>query len=87
MDDRNRDLDHGPGDSTPISTWTHDALTCNEECKKFTYFSLQYGGQCFCGDSYSTASKYQKRPDSECGDADGKGGVFRNKIYKTCSKN
>lgn len=31
--------------------------------------------------------KYEKRPDSECGDADGKGGVFRNRVYRTCGKN
>ena len=87
LDDLARDLDYGPGDSGPYSSWTHNISTCNAECKEFAYFSLQFIGQCFCGDAYSTASQYEKRPDSECGDGHGPGGFFRNKIYRTCSKN
>ena len=58
---------------------------CNNECNGYRYFSLQYGGQCFCGDAYGTAPKYHKRPDAECGGVNGIGGFWRNSIYETCS--
>ena len=48
------------------------------------YFSLQYGGQCYCGNEFSTSRNYIKRPDSECGGANGVGGFWRNSIYRTC---
>ena len=89
VDDPNRDLKHGPGESltdflTGESFRNFTSSTCNEKCKGYSYFSLQYGGQCFCGNAYATSYNYQKRPDSECGGVNGLGGIFRNSVYKTC---
>ena len=80
VDDPYRDLNQGPGEAS----WKFVASRCNDICSGYRYFSLQYGGQCFCGNSYATASQYQKRPDKECGGANGTGGEWRNSVYKTC---
>jgi len=82
VDDGGRDLDHGPGDKS--SPGEYDVSSCNEKCKGYTYFSMQYKYQCFCGDAYATAAQYQKRADHECGGANGVGGTWRNSVYKTC---
>ena len=81
-DDPNRDLKNGPGESLILRNFT--SSTCNEKCKGYSYFSLQYGGQCFCGNAYATSYNYQKRPDSECGGVNAVGGIWRNSVYKTC---
>jgi len=73
-DDGHRDLDHYKGNGKKQED-------CTVLCKDFTYFSMQAGSQCFCGNKYATASKYQKRPDSECGST-GLGGSWRNAVYK-----
>ena len=82
-DDGFRDLDKIPRLDHGSQRFT--ISSCNNECKGYRYFSLQFGGQCFCGDEYATAPKYQKRPDEECGGVSGDGGFWRNSIYETCS--
>ena len=81
-DDRYRDLDKVPWLDNSLQRF--NISSCNNECQGYRYFSLQYGGQCFCGDAYATAPKYQKRPDEECGGVNGDGGFWRNSIYETC---
>ena len=80
VDDPDRDLEHGPIEF--YSDFT--ASTCNEKCKRYSFFSLQFGGYCFCGNAYATSYRYQKRPDSECGGENGLGRIWRNSVYKTC---
>ena len=82
-DDRYRDLDERPRLKNALQRFT--ISSCNNECQGYLYFSLQFGGQCFCGDAYNTAPKYKKRPDEECGGVNGDGGFWRNSIYETCS--
>ena len=60
-DDSSRDLKNYMGD---ITNGDHSA--CQKKCAAFTYFSLQFGVQCFCGNSYSSAPQYTKLPDSTC---------------------
>jgi len=77
VDDAQRDLDKFMGSG-------YNQLSCNSACQDSTYFSLQYYGQCFCGNDYSTKPQYVKKPDSECGGARGQGTAWRNSVYKTC---
>jgi len=67
-DDPQRDL--GASDPSPTHAW-HNAETntfelCRERCGDSRYMSLQWGGECFCADAYSTEDKYMKVPDDEC---------------------
>ena len=80
-DDRNRDLEHGPGSK---GSWNYNVSSCNDQCKGYRYFSLQLRGQCFCGNAYASGSQYQKRNESECGGVNGVGRIWRNSVYKTC---
>ena len=80
VDDGHRDLKKFIGSG-------HNQITCNSACQDYTYFSLQYYGQCFCGNGYSTKPQYVKKPDSECGGARGHGTAWRNSVYKTCHVN
>ena len=57
-DDRYRDLDERPRLKNALQRFT--ISSCNNECQGYLYFSLQFGGQCFCGDAYNTAPKYKK---------------------------
>lgn len=83
-DDRSRDLDKRIGGA-------HNVDTCRRECSKlnYTYFSVQYGTECRCGNNYATQSKYLRLDDSKCrrsGYPAGQGGAWANSIYKTeCS--
>ena len=77
-DDSRRDLSHGP------KKYGYDQSSCNEACEKYTYFALQDGGWCVCGNDYGTESQYVQKHDSECGGPNGLGGGGRNSIYKTC---
>ena len=86
VDDRNRDLKHGPGAS---GSWKWNVFwsvtTCNDQCQEYIYFSLQFfGRECFCGNAYASSYQYQKRNDSECGGENGVGRTWTNSIYKTC---
>ena len=77
VDDGQRDLKKFIGSG-------YNQLTCNSACQDYSYFSLQYYGQCFCGNDYSTKPQYVKKPDSECGGARSNGRGWRNSVYKTC---
>ena len=58
---------------------------CNNACQEYSYFALQDGGWCYCGNKYGTTSQHVKRPDSECGGPKNVGRSGRNSIYKTCA--
>jgi hypothetical protein len=74
VDDYYRDLEDGP------VAYGYNADTCLAACSSFLYFALQDGGQCACGNSYSTAKKYYEVDVSQCGE-DGLGRKSRNMIY------
>jgi hypothetical protein len=42
----------------------HTTKSCAKRCAKYTYFGLQGGSHCWCGDSYNTGTKVT---DSQCG--------------------
>ena len=61
--------------------------TCSKACTNYKYFSLQNGGDCFCGNDYSTQKKYSRVIDSDCNDSGGRkgtflGGVWKNAVFK-----
>ena len=60
-DDLERDLKNYMGDIT-----NGDLEACRSRCASYFYFSLQAGVQCFCGNGFSTASKYYKLADGHC---------------------
>jgi len=74
VDDYYRDLEDGPVE------YGYNADTCLEACSSFLYFALQDGGQCSCGNEYSTSKNYYKVDASECGE-DGLGRRSRNMVY------
>ena len=45
---------------------TFTQTSCAAACKGYTYFTLQNGGLCVCGNKYATEVKFAKRPDIEC---------------------
>ncbi|EOD41624.1 hypothetical protein EMIHUDRAFT_194015 [Emiliania huxleyi CCMP1516] len=59
-DDADRDLSvHKKGE--------YDHVECDSACKGYAYFALQYGDECFCGDSYGTPEDlYPRLPDGDC---------------------
>jgi len=78
VDDKNRDLEVGPIGGKKRD-WNHD--TCRIRCAQYKYFSLQYHGECFCGNRFSTAPVYKKVDDKQCG-ADRLGRGWRNSVYR-----
>lgn len=64
---------------------SHQPITCMAACSKYKYFGLQYGGECYCGDSYGA---YGRSREEECFtpcSSDSKlicGGVLRNSVFK-----
>jgi len=40
--------------------------TCRTQCAEHVFLSLQYGGECFCADEYSTAAPYVQVDESLC---------------------
>jgi len=86
VDDGSRDLDHGPGGEGGVG---YTFATCNAACQGYSFMSLQWGGQCFCGDAYGTASQYAEVPGEctqirqPCSDASHScGGAWRNAVYR-----
>ena len=69
-DDGARDLNQGP------KAKPYDPTTCSEACADFPYFSLQAGGECYCGNGYGTAAQYEKIEGSECAN-----NAFEDKLY------
>jgi len=74
VDDPARDLGAMVGSTHNAATNTFDL--CRQACGDHQYMSLQYGGECFCANSYSTAPQYQQVDDSLC-----------NRVVEPCSSN
>merc|ERR1712110_568846 len=75
-DTEDRDLKFGPFyDHVP---------SCARACSGYSYFSLQYNGQCFCDNSYSTPPDvFARIADSACGGAEPSvGGSWANAVYR-----
>merc|ERR1719230_26428 len=49
---------------------------CRATCGASQYMSLQYGGECFCADSYGNGPQYVQVANSEC-----------NRVIEPCSSN
>jgi hypothetical protein len=46
---------------------TNSFATCRAECGSMRYMSLQFGGECFCANDYSTPpAEFPRLSDSEC---------------------
>lgn len=67
--------DGNPRDMGPMVGTTNNAATntfdlCRAACAGYSFMSLQYGGECFCSNSYGNSNGnggvYGLRPDSEC---------------------
>ena len=63
VNDGARDLDYGP--TASAGTW-YTFATCQTACVGYSSMSLQYGGECFCQNTYNTASRYAQTSDSVC---------------------
>ena len=64
-----------------------DVAQCQDKCDGFLYFSIQNGGDCYCGNSYANHSYNKKVEDSECswqnyGRTLYWGGTWRNAVYR-----
>jgi len=53
---------------------------CRIACAEWKYFGLQFGGECFCGNSFSRIPAHKKVADNECG-GDLLGDRDRNAIF------
>jgi len=69
-DDRDRDMGQTSELALTGRRWNNAATNtfglCRETCGDSLYMALQWGGECFCANSYSTEEKYEKVLDSEC---------------------
>ena len=61
VDDAARDL----GAMQPGGA-SYTFATCRSQCAGSEFLSLQYGGECFCANEYSTAAQYVQVADSLC---------------------
>jgi hypothetical protein len=85
VDDGNRDFDTPPGGFANRDASTNSFAACKAACGT-QYISLQYGGECFCSDTYPD---YERRPDGECNmnhngcldDSFNCGDSWRNAVY------
>jgi hypothetical protein len=92
VDDGNRDLGDMVGTAGDATTNTF--ALCRARCADHLYMSLQFGGECFCSNSYSTAAQYSQVDESECSGQNGNaiepchsnsyncGGTWRNAVYQ-----
>jgi len=64
VDDGARDLGDMVGTRDNAATNTFEL--CRATCGDSQFMSLQYGGECFCSDSYGTAAQYVQVDESEC---------------------
>jgi hypothetical protein len=92
VDDGNRDLGDMVGTAGDANTNTF--ALCRERCGDHTYMSLQFGGECFCSNTYGTAAQYTQVDESECSGQNGNaiepchsnsyncGGTWRNAVYQ-----
>ncbi|KAF8421833.1 WSC domain-containing protein [Tirmania nivea] len=47
-----------------ISSVNVDVQFCADYCKAYTYFGVEYGRECYCGDTLAATST--KKPDTDC---------------------
>lgn len=87
IDDGARDLGSMVGGSNDESTNTF--ALCARACAGSTFMSLQYGGECFCSDSYGNGPQYVQVEDSDCDRACNNevashncGGTWKQAIYR-----
>jgi len=88
VDDGARDL--GAMVGTRDNAATNTFALCRAACGDSTYMSLQYGGECFCSDSYANGAQYTQVAESECNanvepcasNAYNCGGTWRQAIYQ-----
>jgi len=64
IDDGARDLGDMVG--TRDNAATNTFALCRAACGDSTYMSLQYGGECFCSNSYGNGAQYAQVDESEC---------------------
>jgi len=64
VDDGARDLGSMVGNRDNAATNTFEL--CRAACGDSTYMSLQYGGECFCSNSYGNGPQYVEVDESEC---------------------
>merc|ERR1719183_2163835 len=88
VDDGARDL--GAMVGTRDNSATNTFERCRAACGDSTYMSLQYGGECFCSDSYGNGPQYVEVDESECnanvqpcsGTSYNCGGTWRQAVYQ-----
>jgi hypothetical protein len=88
VDDSNRDLGDRVGTREDSSTNTFEL--CRARCGDHQYMSLQWGGECFCSNSYGTSDLYTQVDASECNErrepcsssSYNCGGTWRNAVYR-----
>jgi hypothetical protein len=89
IDDGARDLGAMVGNRDNAETNTF--ALCREACGDSTYMSLQFGGECFCSNSYGNGDQYAQVDEGECninnygacaGNAYNCGGTWRQAIYQ-----
>jgi hypothetical protein len=88
VDDGHRDLGAMIGGTN--SAGTNTFALCRAACGDSTYMSLQYGGECFCSDSYGNGAQYVQVADAECGarnepcfsNSHNCGGTWRQAMYQ-----
>jgi len=61
VDDSDRDLG-----AMEAGGATYTFASCSLRCAGYAFLSLQYGGECFCANEYSTAAQYVQVADSLC---------------------
>ena len=63
----------------------HTPFTCHAQCAKHRYFGVQFGGECFCGNTYGRHGRVE---DSRCAMSCGRdmrlscGGVLANLVFQ-----
>ncbi len=61
-DESDRDMVAGPAGMNPGFT----PFSCAKACEDYTYFAIQDGDRCRCGQQFQRKGKYTKVSDSEC---------------------
>jgi len=88
VDDGARDLGAMIGGTGNAATNTF--ALCRAACGDHTYMALQYGGECFCSNSYGNGAQYVQVDESECNrnvepcssNSYNCGGTWRQAIYQ-----
>jgi hypothetical protein len=88
VDDGSRDLGDMVGTREDSSTNTFEL--CRARCGDSQYMSLQFGGECFCSNSYGNGDVYEQVDESECNvrvepcssHSYNCGGTWRNAVYR-----